>query len=36
MEDFRTLVVITVAIIGFGVAALLPILLPGRDDEDDA
>lgn len=36
MENIVTLVVITIAVIGFGVAALLPILFPGKDDEDDA
>lgn len=35
MQDIVTLVVITAAVVGFGAAALLPILFPGKDDEDD-
>ena len=34
MEDIRVLVVISLAIIGFGVVPLLGALLP-RDDRDD-
>ncbi len=34
MEDIRVLVVITVAIISFGMVPLLGALLP-RDDEDE-
>jgi hypothetical protein len=36
MENFLTLFMITLAVVGFGAVTLIPFLIPDREDEEEA
>jgi hypothetical protein len=36
VENFLTLVIITLVVVGFGAVTLIPFLIPDRDDEEEA
>ncbi|ADI15254.1 hypothetical protein Trad_2141 [Truepera radiovictrix DSM 17093] len=35
MENFFTLIMITLAVVGFGAVTLIPFVVPDHDDEEE-